>query len=72
MSKPDNLTTKNVISYMKSQISRYEIPNEVISDSGLQFVCAEFAQIMKDMITSNTQHRVFTIHKQMDKQKELH
>ena len=35
----DNLSAKNVISYMKSQISRYGIPDELISDNGPQFAC---------------------------------
>ena len=39
ISKLDNLTAKNVISYMKSQISRYGIPDEVITDNGPQFAC---------------------------------
>ena len=33
---------------MKSQISRYGIPNELIPDNGPQFACEEFAQFMKD------------------------
>ena len=56
----DNLSAKNVISYMKSQISRYGIPDELISDNGPQFTCEEFAQFMKDYdikhITSSPYH----------------
>ena len=54
ISKLDTLSAKNVISYMKSQISRYEIPDELISDNGTQFACAEFAQLMKDYDIKHT------------------
>ena len=54
ISKLDNLSAKNVISYMKSQISRYGIPDELISDNGPQFACEEFAQFMKDYDIKHT------------------
>ena len=71
ISKLDNLSVNNVISYMKSQISRYGIPDELISDNGPQFACEEFAQFMKTT-TSNTQHPVLTTRNQTGKQKELY
>ena len=45
---------QSVISYMKSQISRYGIPDELISDNGPQFACEEFAQFMKDYDIKHT------------------
>ena len=39
---------------MKSQISRYGIPDELISDNGPQFACEEFAQFMKDYDIKHT------------------
>ena len=45
ISKLDNLTVTNVISYIKSQIPRYGIPDEVITDNGSQFARAELAQL---------------------------
>ena len=48
ISKLDNLSAKNVISYTKSQISRNGIPDELISDNGHQFACEEFAQFVKN------------------------
>ena len=42
ISRLDNLSAKDVISYMKSQISRYGIPDELISDNGPQFVVGNF------------------------------
>ena len=39
---------------MKSQISRYGIPDELISDNGPQFACEEFAQFMKDYNIKHT------------------
>ena len=49
ISKPDSVTAKNIITCVKSvKISRYRIPDEVITDSGPQFACTEFAQFIKD------------------------
>ena len=45
ISKLDNLTVTNLISYIKSQIPRYGIPDEVITDNGSQFARAELAQL---------------------------
>ena len=42
---------------MKSQISRYGISDELISDNGPQFACEEFAQFMKDY---NIKHTTFS------------
>ena len=39
---------------MKSQISRYGIPDELIPDNGPQFACEEFAQFMKDYDIKHT------------------
>ena len=39
---------------MKSQISRYGIPDELISYNGPQFACEEFAQFMKDYDIKHT------------------
>ena len=39
---------------MKSQISRYGISDELISDNGPQFACEEFAQFMKDYNIKHT------------------
>ena len=47
ISKLDNLTAKNVILHMKSQMFRYIISDEVATDDGPQLVCAKFAQFMK-------------------------
>ena len=61
ISKLHNLTAKNAISYIKSQIFRYGILDEVITDNGAQFACAEFAQFLKDCdikhITSGPYHQ---------------
>ena len=47
ISKLDNLTAKNVILHMKSQMFRNRVSDEVTTDDGPQLVCAEFAQFMK-------------------------
>ena len=46
--KLDNLTTNNVICYLKSQISRYGLPDALISDNGPQFSSQEFRDFMRD------------------------
>ena len=40
--KLDNLSSSNVISYMKKLFARFGYPNEVVSDNGPQFACKEF------------------------------
>lgn len=42
IAKLDGLTSKHVIVRLKSQISRYGIPDEVVSDNGPQFASSEF------------------------------
>ena len=42
--KLDNLTSKNTISYLKSQFARHGIPDELRSDNGPEFGSAEFAE----------------------------
>ena len=42
--KLDNLTSKNTISYLKSQFARHGIPDELRSDNSPQFGSAEFAE----------------------------
>ena len=42
INKLDNVSSKNVIQYMKGQFSRFGIPDSVMSDNGPQFASAEF------------------------------
>ena len=42
VAKLDNLSSENTISYLKSQFSRYGIPDEVYSDNGPQFASHSF------------------------------
>lgn len=48
VAKLDNLSTTNVICHLKSQISRFGIPDVVISDNGPQFSSQEFRDFMKE------------------------
>ena len=47
VAKLDDLSSKNTIQYMKSQCSRYGLPDKVITDNGPQFACAEFENFAK-------------------------
>ena len=44
IAKLDNQSSKNTITYLQSQFSRYGIPDQLISDNGPQFISAEFAE----------------------------
>ena len=48
IAKLDNLSSGNTITYMKSQFSRYGIPDEVYSDNGVQFTAHSFQQFRKE------------------------
>ena len=48
MAKLDNLSSGNTIMYMKSQFSRYGVPDEVVSDNGPQFSSHEFEKFKQD------------------------
>lgn len=48
IAKLDDLSSDNTIMYMKSQFSRYGIPDEVYSDNGPQFSSHSFAKFSKD------------------------
>ena len=54
------MTAKHVINHCKSQFSRHEIPNTLISDNGPQFSSHEFQQFVKqyqiDHHTSSPYH----------------
>ncbi|XP_033756200.1 uncharacterized protein K02A2.6-like [Pecten maximus] len=39
LAKLDNLSSSNTISYLKGQMSRYGIPDRVLTDNGPQFAC---------------------------------
>ena len=45
--KLDDLTSKNTISYLKSQFSRHGIPDQLITDNGSQFTSSEFTAFIK-------------------------
>ncbi len=45
--KSDDLTSQNVISYLKSQFSRHWIPDQLITDNGSQFTSSEFNAFTK-------------------------
>jgi hypothetical protein len=49
-----SLNSKQVIDLMKSQIARYGIPDELITDNGPQFASAEFARFMEDYEIKHT------------------
>ena len=42
VAKLDNISSENTISYLKSQFSRYGIPDELYSDNGPQFTSEKF------------------------------
>ena len=48
IAKLDDLSSENVIMYMKSQFSRYGIPDEVYSDNGPQFSSSCFSAFAKN------------------------
>jgi hypothetical protein len=48
ISNLNNLSAKHVIEMLKCQIAKYGIPDEIITDNGPQFACAEFAQFAKE------------------------
>jgi transposase InsO family protein len=60
VSRLDNMTSRNVIAYLKSHISKYGIPDEIISDNARQFTSQEFRQFARDYgfqhITSSPYH----------------
>ena len=45
--KLDDLTSRNTISYLKSQFSRHGIPDQLITDNGSQFTSSEFNAFTK-------------------------
>ena len=45
--KLDDLTSKNTISYLKSQFSRHGIPDHLITDNGSQFTSSDFTAFTK-------------------------
>jgi transposase InsO family protein len=47
IAKLDNQSSKNTITYLQSQFSRYGIPDQLVSDNGPQFISAEFAEFSK-------------------------
>ena len=47
-SKLDNLSAKHTISHLKSLFSRYGYVDEVVTDNGPQFSCAEFQKLSKE------------------------
>ena len=47
VAKLDDLTSNNVICHLKSQFARYGIPDELISDNGLQYVSSAFEQFSR-------------------------
>ena len=69
--KLDNLTAKDIISSIKSQISRYGIPDKwsQTTDVGLLLLYLLNSWLA---VTCNTQQPVLTIHKKTGKQKELY
>jgi len=48
IAKLDNLSSENTIMYMKSQFSRYGVPDEVYSDNGPQFASVSFSNFSKE------------------------
>ena len=48
IAKLDNLSSENTITYMKSQFSRYGIPDKIYSDNGPQFASESFKKFAKD------------------------
>ena len=63
--KLDDLSSKNAISYLKSQLARHGIPDELRSDNGPQFRSAEFTEfsrqyelftpLLTEILTTNKQ-----------------
>ncbi|XP_033756234.1 uncharacterized protein K02A2.6-like [Pecten maximus] len=47
LSKLDNMSNKNTMLYLKSQMSRYGIPDKLITDNGPQFANEEFKKFSK-------------------------
>ncbi|XP_033731071.1 uncharacterized protein K02A2.6-like [Pecten maximus] len=47
LSKLDNMGSKNTMLYLKSQMSRYGIPDKLITDNGPQFANEEFKKFSK-------------------------
>ena len=48
LAKLDNETSQNTIAYLKSQMSRYGIPDQLVSDNGPQFSSYEFKKFTKN------------------------
>ena len=48
VTKLDNVSSENTISYLKSQFSRYGIPDELYSDNGPQFTSEKFKKFRKN------------------------
>ncbi|XP_060067592.1 uncharacterized protein K02A2.6-like [Ylistrum balloti] len=48
ISKLQGLTSSSVINHVKSQFSKYGIPDQVISNNGPQFASREFTKFSKD------------------------
>ena len=44
IAKLDNQSSKNTITYLQSEFSRYGIPDQLISDNGPQFISTEFSE----------------------------
>lgn len=47
IAKLKGLTSSSVINHVKSQFSKYGIPDQVVSDNGPQFACREFSKFSK-------------------------
>lgn len=65
--KLDDLTSRNTISYLKSEFARHGIPDELISDNGPQLASSEFSQFVMGFYML---HQARAIHKRMEKWKE--
>ncbi|XP_061177466.1 uncharacterized protein K02A2.6-like [Saccostrea echinata] len=54
LAKLESLTSKCVITHVKSMISKYGVPDIIISDNGPQFVSYEFKEFVKSYYITHT------------------